>query len=144
MKVVAAHYNLRIIFFHTFHIISPAAAEFQCSFHSFHSCIHWQKFIVTKKFGHVFFILPKQIIVKRTAGERKFLRLLNQCIDDSRMTMSLIHRGVSRKKIEILFPFSIPHMHTASTLQHYRKRMIVMSTIFFFEFYERNFCFKHS
>jgi hypothetical protein len=52
------------------------------------------------------------------------------------MTVSLIHRGIRGQAIEVTLPLDVIHPNAFRALDHYVKRMIVMSSILVLEFYE--------
>ena len=47
--------------------------------------------------------------------------------------MTLIHCGIRRKEIKVFLSIHIPYIHTLTLVEHHWQRMIVVSTILFFQ-----------
>ncbi|MOA30373.1 hypothetical protein D3C78_1514590 [compost metagenome] len=108
MKVAMGKNNFCLIFSRSFNLIGPLPAELHGGFNSFHSRIHNQSLIVSEKRTDKLFEISQFIIIKCPRGKCQFPGLNFQRIDNPGMTMALVHRRISRKKIIIFISFHIP------------------------------------
>src|SRR5687768_3768311 len=120
MKVLSYSNDNCFIILNTFSSVTPFSRQFDCCLVRFCSAVHKQRFVITKKLTYIFFSNTKLIVIKSAGCKRKLLRLFDQCLNYSWMTMTLINGAVSRQKIVITFPFNIPEEHAFSFAEHNR------------------------
>ena len=60
--------------------------------------------------------------------------LLYERVDNTGMAMSLVHGRISTQKIEIFFTVNVPKKNAFPAVEHYGEGMIIMRSVFFFEF----------
>ena len=89
------------------------------------TCIHRQHSVITKKFRDIFFILSKDVVIKCPGCESEDARLVSQCFDYSRVTVTLIYSTVGAEKVIILVSINIPYINT------YKQKDLTSGTIFY-------------
>lgn len=92
------------------------------------------KTYISKQLRHEFSIFAKKIAVECARSMMQNWSLIHECLDDFRMTMTLIHGRVTAEKIEILFAIDIPKEDSLSAFQHSRDRGIIVTGNFWFAF----------
>src|SRR5687767_2924029 len=101
MKVLFRRNNNSLIVGNTLIGISPFTRQLDSGFIRFCPTIHKESFLVLKKSADIFFCNSQLVVVKRSRSKGEFLRLINECVDDPWMTMTLVDRAVGRKKIVV-------------------------------------------
>lgn len=70
-------------------LIGPLAGEFNRSFDSFGTSVHWQNHVVAKHGSNFLCVLPEDRVIECPRRQRELLSLLDEGGDNSRVAMTL-------------------------------------------------------
>jgi hypothetical protein len=107
MEVVGGNDNLGTVCGNALDGCSPLPRGFERGLNRLCTGVHGQGHLEAGQVVQIAIEQWKLIVAKGTRGERDLLGLATHGLKDSRMTMSLVNRGISGKKIEISIPFFI-------------------------------------
>ena len=91
--------------------------------------VHGKQLVITKELACKLLKLAQNCVMKRSRSQSDLARLLTQCLDDTRMTVTLIYCTIGAQEVVIAFAIDIPHEHAVSLFNGDWQRMVVVSTI---------------
>ena len=129
VEVAVAHDDLSLVFGKTFLVVTPTAAEFKSRLVGFSARVHRQNLVIAESLGDIFLVRSEAVVVESAGGQGNLLSLINHGFDDLRMTVTLVHCGISGKEVEVFLAFHVPYEGTFTACDDHAQGMIVVRAI---------------
>ena len=108
---------------------TPSAHGLERRFDRFRAGVHGQRAFVARQLTEVFQERSHLVVVKRPRGQRDPVELGFGRGDDGRVAMTLIHRGIRGKTVEVLLPLDVPHPGAFGALEDDGQGMVVVRAV---------------
>src|SRR5690606_16257307 len=107
--------------------IAPFARELDRGLDRFRAGVHWQRHVHLRGIAQLLEERAEPIVVHRPRRQRQPAGLSEQRLQDTRVTMALIQRGVGADAIEVLPSLDIPCKDALCPCDDDRERRVVVS-----------------
>ena len=133
MEIIFANNDLGLVFGDSFYGISPLANRFKGGFDGFSTTVHGQNLVGTGQLADFSVKRPELLVAKSARCHGQFLGLIRERLQDFRMTMTLVDRGVGRQTIQIAFAVNIPNPNPFAAAQYHIKGFVSLGTVLIFQ-----------
>lgn len=109
--------------------VGPASGELHSGFTSLHTRVGRENAVIAEELGDVLLILTELVIVEGAGSQGELGGLILECLDDSGVAVTLVHRRVSGKEVHVLLAFDVPDLDTTTLGEGHGERGVVVAAI---------------
>src|SRR5690606_22836923 len=112
MEVSFGDNNFSFVFRNALYNICPFSGDFDSGFNSFGTTVHRQDHLVSSQISQFFVKKTQFIIAESTGSQTNFVGLVDACLDNARVTVTLVDGGVCAQAVEVAFTIDIGYPGT--------------------------------
>ena len=126
VEVALHRHDRRLVLRDALDLVAPLAAHLDRGLDGLGAGVHRQDHVLAGELGERLRERPELVVVERAAGQRQPAELLAGDLDQARVAVPEVERGVAREAVEVALAVDVGHPRAVAGREHHGQRVVVV------------------